>query len=92
MVYLTADKEVAFGFCECAEDVCDTIYNSGIVVLAVRLVDLDFSKLKIDENIHDELKSFVYKGIIPADKLYVVTRNIIRGKLLGFKRVPRYES
>lgn len=93
VVYLTADKEVAFDFCECAEDVCDTIYNSGIVVFAVRIADLDLSKLKIDGNIHDEvIKSFVYKGIISADKLYVVTRNRVRGKLLEYKRVPRYES
>ena len=93
VVYLAADKEIAFDFCECAEDMCDTVYNSGIVVLAVRIADLNLNKLKIDKNIQDdELKSFVYRGIISADKIYVVTRYKVRGKLLEFKRVPRYES
>ena len=44
-VYLANDPDVAYDFCECADDVDEDIYDSGIVVF-----EIDTSKLDIDKD------------------------------------------
>ena len=95
---LCSDPDVAYSFCEAAEDVSDSKYNSGIVVLAVDSKMLDRRLVVKDQNMHEEKPEcafIAYKGIIPSNQLYVVTTKgnqfKIEGKLLELKRVPSYE-
>lgn len=96
-VCLTNNAEVAFSFCESAEDVRDSVYNSGIVVLALDYTALNRFLLFEDTNIRKDMlwpdiKYFAYKGVIDPTKLFVVTRNEgIVGNLCSLKRVPSYE-
>ena len=95
VVCLTDDADVANSFCECADDVADSVYNSGIIVLAIPVNALDRNYLKKDENINTEDNTnlyFEYYKVIRPEFLYVVTsKNGIVGRLLGLSRVPAYE-
>lgn len=97
-VCLCSDSDAAFSFCEVAEDISDSKYNSGIVVLAVDSEVLDWRLVVKDQNIREEkpMCTFIaYRGIIPSNQLYVATikgsKFRILGKLLDLKRVPSYE-
>lgn len=94
VVCLTTDPECAFSFCESAEDVADSVYESGIIVLAVHYSLLDTRLLNRDTNVNEESPSayyFTYRGIIKPHNLYVVTRKKVVGQLLALNRVPSYE-
>lgn len=88
-VCLSPNPEEANSFCECAEDVLDDIYNSGIVVLATNTTNLKKELLKQDPNILSA-KSFIYPEIIPSNALYVITNKKIIGKLNSLKTVPLF--
>lgn len=93
VVYLTSDAEMAYDFCECAEEVSDYKYNSGIIVLGIEGTTLDYSKLYSDANMRTEGHSgcYIYKGIIPSSSILVIkSPAIVVGKLLQLKRVPSY--
>lgn len=91
----SSNPDVAYSFCECAEDVSDSKYDSGIVVLAIPYMPKQC--LMQDMNCSGEQSCFCMKGVvIPADKIYVVTskkdRLYLEGKLLELKRIPAYEG
>lgn len=90
VVCLALDPAEANDYCECAEDVSDSVYESGIVVFAVNTKDLNRQRLMQDPNLRD-VESYIYQGIIPSDKLYVITdtKGIV-GKLSEVKRVPAF--
>lgn len=95
VVYLTSNADMAYDFCECAEEVSDSKYESGIVVLVLDTTTLDYSKLYNDENMRTQGNSgcFIYKGIIPPENIMVaVGRPVLRpvGKLLDLKRIPSF--
>lgn len=95
VVYLTSDADMAYDFCECAEEVSDSKYESGIVVLVLDTTTLDYSKLYNDENMRTQGNSgcYIYKGIIPPENIMVaVGRPVLRpvGKLLDLKRIPSF--
>ena len=91
VVCFASDPDIANDFCECAEDVSDSVFNSGIIVLAVKVSDLNLKLLSRDKNILDDSNCFVYKGIIDANKLYVISdEKGLVGKLLDLKRVPSF--
>ena len=95
VTYLCSDPDAAFSFCEVAEDVSDSVYESGIVVLAVSSKYLDKDKLSLDANYHEDgsgPRCFVYKGVIPASQLMVVTIRGLKGFLLNMRRVLSYEN
>lgn len=95
-ICLCSDPEIAFSFCECAEDVSDEIYDSGIVVLAITR-GLRKDLLIKDPNINpnpdaDNVHYLLYKGVIPASSLYIVTRKSgLCSSLVEAQRVARYE-
>lgn len=89
IVCLSPSPEEANSFCECAEDVLDDIYNSGIVVLAINTTNLKKELLKQDPNMLST-KSFIYPEIIPSNALYVITNKKIIGKLNSLKTVPLF--
>ena len=91
VVCFASEPDIANDFCECAEDVSDFVFNSGVIVLAVKSLDLDPKLLSRDRNILDELTCYEYKGIIPSNKLYVISdaKGLV-GKLLELKRVPSF--
>lgn len=94
IVCFTNDAECAYSFCESADDVSDSKYESGIVVLAVNMNDLDRKLLIYDPNVDggNNKDTFAYKGVISPTKLMVVTSEKgFVGKLLDLKRVPAYE-
>lgn len=95
VTYLTTDEEVAFSFCDSAEEVSDYKMNSGIIVLAIDTNKLDARYSGIDSNMRDDnkrVKYYTYSQNIKPELLKVVTRRKgIVGKLLSFKRVPSYE-
>lgn len=64
------DMDLAISFCETAEDVCDEVYNSGIVCLEVDSEDLDSSLLFLDPNYHPcdgKSSCFLYRGVIAPE-------------------------
>lgn len=90
VVCLAIEPDIANDFCESAEDVSDSVYDSGIIVFAINSSDLDRKRLSRDPNLKDE-ESYIYSGIIPANKLYVISdKKGIIGKLTEIKRVPRF--
>lgn len=94
VTYFSDNPDVAFSYCEAADEVSEAKYDSGIIVLAVDTKTLDPSKLGIDTNIRDqeENKCYVYSGVINPNYIAVVKSD---GKLVGIltklKRVPSYE-
>lgn len=68
-VYLTNDIDAAIEFCECAEDVPDEVYHSGIYCFGVNRLLLDEAALISDPNIDldmdSDMKCYAYKGEIP---------------------------
>lgn len=90
VVCLALDPNIANDYCESAEDVSDSVYDSGIIVFAVKSSDLDKKKLSLDPNLKDE-ESYIYRGVIPANKLYVISdKKGLIGRLPEVKRVPRF--
>ena len=90
VVCLAKDPYEANDYCECAEDVADSVYDSGIVVLAINVTGLDRRRLMQDPNLHD-IESYIYQGIIPVDNIYVITeKKGLVGKLVELKRVPSF--
>ena len=69
-IYLSDDPESAESFCEVAE-VSDEVWNSGIIIFEINTSDLNLDLLDEDENILDEIGSYVYFGNIPFSKLTV---------------------
>ena len=66
------------------------IYHIMIIVFAINTQDLDTRKLMQDPNIRD-MESYIYQGIIPAEKLYIITETKgLVGRLSEIKRVPAY--
>lgn len=90
VVYFATDPDVAESFCECAEDVSESVYDSGIVVLAVDSRALNRDKLRIDPNIKDEVISYTYSGVVDPRLIYVVSKGKVVGRLVDLKRVPSY--
>lgn len=95
VVCVTDNAECAFSFCESADEVADSVYNSGIIVLAMPFDALDRRLILPDANISDRQPGvyyLTYRGIIKPSSLYVVTRKKgIVGPLLSLNRVPSYE-
>lgn len=96
VVYFANNPDSAFSFCECAEDVSDSKYYSGIIVFGVNIGPEYKGRLLKDANSREiGSGNFCIKGIIPPNKLEVIVnrqgerRNI--GKLVNIKRVPAYE-
>lgn len=71
VIYLSNDPDIAYSFCECAEDVCSDKYDSGIVVLAIPKAALNLKSIQADANILDGGNSFEYKEAIPPELLSI---------------------
>lgn len=92
VVYLATDPNVAASFCETAEDVSDSVYDSGIVVLAIDSRVLHNMRLRKDENIKDDSsKCFKYTGVINPSWIHVISKGNNMGRLVDLRRVPSYE-
>lgn len=78
-IYFATNYDIAYDFCETAEDVSDEDYDSGIVVLAVDSNQLKREKFTADPNILDneDCGCFAYKGTVSAQKLKVVHENYV---------------
>ena len=102
LVCLEKDPYSAESYCEVAADMSedDTLSEEDIVVLGVKEEDLDLKnhKLFADPNItrteDEEITAFAYTGVIPANKLYVITvkefEEKIVGKLIDLVEVPKF--
>lgn len=90
-ICLCTDYDEAISYCETAEDVPDYKYNSGIILLAVNIINK--AAIKRDINIKDTNTCFTFNGKkIPKEKLLVCnSQGKIIGKLLEVKRVPRVD-
>ena len=72
VVYLATDPDIAESYAE-SSDIVDEDWLDEIVILAVRIDNLDRSKLQIDQNVLDnEGDTLEYHGIIPATELKVI--------------------
>lgn len=98
VVCLCSDPDVAFSFCESADDVSDSKYESGIVVLAIDASRLNRNCLSIDKNINDKdeaVKYLIYRGVIRPECIYTISSNYNNSKIYGpitnIKRVYSYE-
>ncbi len=93
VVCFSDNPDVAYSYCETAEDVSDYKYESGIIVLAIEAFNLDKRLIRRDINIKDTTSNcFTYKGIVNPYNLYICTstRGIV-GNLMELKRIPKYE-
>lgn len=72
VIYLSNDPDIAYSFCECAEDVCSDKYDSGIVVLAIPKAALNLKSIQADANILDGGNCFEYKEAIPPELLSII--------------------
>lgn len=89
-VCLALDPYEANSYCECADEVPDKVFDSGIIVFAIKVNDLDLDFLKQDENLID-VESYAYKKIIPVENLYIISeKDGLIGKLKDIKRVPSF--
>ena len=90
----SSNPDIAYSFCECADDVSESKYNSGIVVLATPY--MPGYVMMEDMNCQGQQSCFCMKGIgIKPTALYVVTTKngklYLEGRLSDLKRVPSYE-
>lgn len=78
-IYFTTNYDIAYDFCEAAEDVQEKDYDSGIVVLAVDSKQLKREKFIADPNIRNsaQRECFAYKGTVSAQKIQVVHENYV---------------
>lgn len=94
-VCLTNDPDVAFSFCETADEVSKSKLESGIIVLMVNTNSLDGRYGEPDPNMineDDDIEYYIYRKIIDPRLLYVVTsKKGVVGRLLELKRIPSYE-
>jgi len=76
VVYLASDPHIAESYAESAEILDDEKYEhwiDQIIILRVKLIDLDKSKLLKDENVRsDENYTYQYDGVISFDKLEII--------------------
>lgn len=94
-ICFSSDPDVAYSFCESADAVSDTKYNSGIVVLAVPYWEGCLTLE--DANCNGVRNCFCVKGmIIPRERIFVVVRKgndlYLAGRLVNLRRVPSYEQ
>lgn len=67
-VYLADDLDVAYSYAEASDNVPDE-WLDNIVIFSVDSEDLDLSKIEEDPNLDVQDGTYLYKGIIPANKL-----------------------
>ena len=71
VVYLAQNADEAYCFAEAAEDVPDSVFESGIVVFSVPINGLDVSRIAIDRNCTGGT-TYTYCGIIPPELSKIV--------------------
>lgn len=74
VIYLDQDKECAYCFAETAEDVLDSVYDSGIVILGIPVDALDAAKLFDDKN-SPTGGSYTYQDAISPELLCIVWKD-----------------
>lgn len=99
VTYLSSDPSVAYSYCESAENVSDSVYNSGIVVFEIDPAGLKAASLRRDSNIQDDPESgvinFEYHGIIDTKFMYPMADAETRLKkslATAGIRVPTYQE
>lgn len=75
VVYLAQNAEGAYCFAETAEEVVDSVYDSGIVVFGVLVDDLDKSRLGADNNVSTG-ETYIYRGTILPHLLQVIQKDV----------------
>lgn len=102
LVCLATDPYNAESQCEVAADLSEdeNLCEEDIIVLGVKKEDLDLENHTLiqDPNMiydeDEEISSYAYTGIIPADKLYVITMDNfeekIAGKLIELTTIPKF--
>ena len=75
VVYFTPYPDTAISFSEAAEEVSDSVYNSGIVLLGVPTAKLNPVLLERDHNIVGlaESISCAYRDVVPPEDIYVTS-------------------
>lgn len=96
-LYFSSDPEEALDFCECAEEVSESKYESGIVMLAIPKRSFNSAYLAIDRNAQGNgYHSYEYRSNVNLNNIYIAVREgsdvKIKGKLSEVKRVPAYSD
>lgn len=73
-IYLGKDIDFCGSMLECADNVSESVYESGIVILAIPVVYLNKGMFERDENLLGEANemSMVYKRNIPVEYIRIV--------------------
>lgn len=88
LVYFAYDIDCAASYVECADNVPDTWEDDKIVILVVRLEDLDSDCLEKDPNIRSDIVSTVaYRGVVKPENLGIF--NIETGRIEPLRSVKR---
>lgn len=73
MTYFASEIDIAFSFCEAAEDTPDNIYDSGIVLFSIEskyLTHLEKdNNIRIPYNDDSDILYFKTRDVIPYEKL-----------------------
>lgn len=86
VVCLAKDSDEAYSYCETAEDVPESVEDSGIVVLKIDASKLDKDKLDFDRNqvydsdyiTDDMVSTYEYDGTIPLDAVVEVIEESLK--------------
>jgi len=73
VIYLAKDPNEAYDFAETADENDEEIYDSGIVVLLIKIPDLTL--LKKDANVSEDYDTYEYHGNIPIKYISIYNEN-----------------
>lgn len=90
-IYFSTDYNLCGSMLECADNVPDSIYNSGTVILVVDSDSLDASYFCRDINLigEDNAKSIVYQKPVPSNLIGIIKDIYGNNKIYRLNEVLR---
>lgn len=99
VVCLSSDPSVAYSYCESADDVPDSVYDSGIVVFEIDPAGMKAALLSKDSNIQEDPETgvinFEYHGVIDKRFIYPMqdaSTRLNKNLAVASVRVPTYRE
>lgn len=91
-LYLASNPEDIVEFYETCYDYSNYLVRSGVMCLAVKIKDLDKSKLeKINDFVWNLKNPYIYHGVIPKESLFLITDSDgLIGRVVDVKRRKRF--
>lgn len=84
LVYFAYDIDCAASYVECADNIPKAWLNDRIVILVVRLEDLDKNYVEKDPNL-DDGSTIAYRGVVNPQKLGI--HNVIKNSVVSLLKL-----